>query len=96
MGMAKDDLSTVSNGRRFDRRVGRTLAITHDYHPLAGQLVTRLERRHVDNLALELVATFEDGDVRRFRVKPDAHYDQIKVLDLLSRIIAVGDSPSCA
>ena len=74
MGMAKNDMSLGGNGCGFDRRVRRTLAVAHDDDPLGGQLVTRLERRHMDHLALKLIAAVEDWDVRRFRVKSDADH----------------------
>ena len=44
MGMAKNDVGLACNGRRLDRRVGRTLAVSHDDDPLAAEFVAGLER----------------------------------------------------
>src|SRR5262245_40307340 len=92
--MAKHEMGTGSNACRLDGHIGCTLAIAHDNDPLAAQLLTRLECRHVDDLAFELIPPFEEGNVRRLRVESDTDHGEVEVLDCLSRTIAVRDPPS--
>ena len=65
MGAAKNDIRLDGDGCGFDRGIGRTLAVSHNDDPFAGQLVKRFERRNVNHLALELIAAVEKWDVWR-------------------------------
>src|SRR5262249_17220820 len=86
-------MSLASNSSGFNGRIRRALAIADHDNPFGGQLITRLEGRHMYNLPLEQIASLEEGDVGRLRVEADAYDSEIKFLGPLLRAVAIGDPP---
>src|SRR5215469_8585647 len=91
--MAKNDMGLGSDASGLNGHIRRALAIAHHDNPLSGQLITRLEGRHMNDFPLELIASLEEGDVRCLRVEANAYDREIEVFGPFLRFVTVSDPP---
>ncbi len=90
---AYDEVRRLGHGGRFEGRIARALAVTHDGHPLACELFGPLELRHVKDFARETLFAGEGGAVRTVRVGANAHGDQVEDLALFLSPSSARDAP---